>query len=99
MIVWSGWGFLAVVIAIAGAVIGQIVLGDRYGIGIGFLLAAAVNFMVGRKLNNPSNDKIVVDEQTGERIALKSRSTLFFIPMEYWSILLVGVAVISFLGK
>jgi len=98
MIVWSGWGFLAAVIAIAGAVVGQLVLGDRYGIGLGFLLAAIVNFLLGRKLNDSSKDQIVVDEKTGERMALKRRSTLFFIPMEWWSILMVGVAVISLLG-
>ena len=99
MVIWSGWGFLTVIITLGGAVIGQLFLGDRYGIGLGFLLAAIANFLAGRKLNDPSKDKIVVDEKTGERIALKRRSTLFFIPMEYWSIPVAIIAVINLIGN
>lgn len=92
MIIWSGWGFFTAILFFAGIFVGVEAFGQEYGDVIGLTLAAAINFALGRFLNNPSKDRIVLDEVSGERIALKKRSTFFFIPMEWWSVLMIVAA-------
>src|SRR3989338_7798872 len=43
-------------------------------------------FLLGRSLNGRS-EKVYLDMETAERVVLKKKHTLFFIPMEYWAIL------------
>ena len=96
MIIWTGWGFLSAVFLIAGILLGQEYLGESSGDGIGLVIAAIVNFAVARFVNNPAKDRVLVDEVSGEKIALKKRSTLFWIPMEWMSALMIVLAVVNF---
>jgi hypothetical protein len=96
MIVWTGFGFLTVIIGLIAIMLGSLAPNEDVGIAITTLIAAALNFVVGRKLNDPSRDRIVVDAKTGQPLALRSRATLFWLPMEWWSaffILMSGAAV------
>lgn len=102
LLIWSGWGLVTGAILGIGILFGIKVLGPEigleYGGALGLTLAAAVNFPIGRFLNNPNKDRIVVDEVTGERLALKKRSTLFFIPMQWWSVIALILVVINVLN-
>jgi hypothetical protein len=91
MIIWKGWGFLSVVIAaaffFAFGYLGHLIIGEsphrngvQYGAAVGLVIAAVVNWFVGRSLNR------------GNRTAganVFSRHSLFFVSMEYWSIAMV----------
>lgn len=94
MIVWSGFGFLTAVLALLGLLIGNSLPGSiPYHASIGILLGAVVNWFVGKKLNNTPG-RILVDEETGERLQYKRKHTFFWIAMEWWSIILVVLAVL-----
>lgn len=95
MVIWSGWGFITAILFVVGIFVGITVIGDEYGAVVGLVLMAIINFLIGRALNNPTKDRIVVDQDSGERIALKKRSTLFFIPMQWWSVVMIVFAVID----
>jgi len=98
MILWSGWGILTVLFALVGAALGAALhgiipaLSDHLAVGIGLLVAAVVNWLVGVRLNNRPGRELV-DPKTGGRVILKRRHTLFWVPMQYYSALLVLIAI------
>ena len=103
MVIWRGWGILTIpiVILIGGLVVAVLnnLLGGtgRYaGLALtaGLLAAAVVNWFVGRHLNRtPARE--LVDPATGERVVIRRSHDLFFVPMQWWSVLLVVAALVS----
>lgn len=99
MIIWSGWGILVVpIVAISVGVFaigtGAAGLNEVAGIIVGFLVAAPLTWLLGRKLNGPDASRTLVDPQTGGTVVLRRRHSLFFIPIQYWSIPCVILAVL-----
>ena len=45
--------------------------------------------------NTPSEDRIVIDKQTGKEFVLTERHTLFWIPIKYWTFIILGYAVVG----
>ncbi|MGA2125268.1 MAG: hypothetical protein ABSG76_03860 [Xanthobacteraceae bacterium] len=110
MIIWSGKGILVFLIAVAGLVLGtpiamlaQSLVGGgpspdappAYAIAIGLLIAAAGNFYLARWLDDPAKTRTLVDPQTNQTFVLRDRSSLMFIPVRYWTYILVGLAVLG----
>lgn len=104
MIIWRGWGVLtiAIVVLVGGLVTAISVnvlkeTGRFVGLAFtaGLVTAALVNWFVGRRLNSAPGRELV-DPATGERVVLRRSHDLFFVPMEWWSVLLLIGALISF---
>ena len=104
MIIWRGLGILVVVAVALTAVlmqlIGNVVLGDytRYSdwlFPLGLLIAAAVVWPLGRRLNGQPG-RTLVDPQTGQQVTLRREHSLFFIKMEYWSPIIAIIAIALF---
>lgn len=101
VLVWKGWGVLVMILPVLFGIIIELTLNAirveesvfEYGLVYGFSLSAIVCFLLGRKLNDPSNDKELVDPKTGETHMLKIRHTFFWIPMQWWSIAMVLLGV------
>ncbi|WP_338661478.1 hypothetical protein VQH23_14650 [Pararoseomonas sp. SCSIO 73927] len=106
MIIWRGWGILTVVIlALVGGGVtlaaGTLLESQGAHVGYGFVLglvaAAAANWVLGRRLNGrPARE--LVDARTGERVLLRTSHSLFFVPMQWWSVLMIAAAVLAFLA-
>ena len=107
MIVWSGWGFLTVLFAVSGAVLGNALkpvldrsfvhLPGSTGLAVGLLAAACVNWLVGMRLNRaPGRD--IIDAKAGQRLVFRRPNSLFWIPMQYVSVLMLIAAVLAVLG-
>jgi hypothetical protein len=100
MILWSGWGILTLLFALGGAALRGALhglvpaLSDHAAIAIGLLAGAAVNWWVGIRLNSQPGRELV-DPKTGGKVILKRRHTLFWIPMQYYSALLVLIATVA----
>ena len=104
MIVWSGLGWLSVVFAVLGVAGGVALVDSSGGLGvgltendgfaIGLAVAAVVNWLVGIGLNRRPGREMV-DAQTGERILLRRRHRLFWVPMQYWSVAMLVFAVLA----
>jgi hypothetical protein len=69
----------------------------QYGLGFSQIAAAIAIWVVGRKLNG-APDRIMVDQETGETVELKSRHSFFFIHMEYWAFGAAAIAVVFFVS-
>jgi len=95
MIVWSGKGFLTLLILILGFAISQsgyeIVSGleppqqdTDLAVACGFLIGAVGNWFFARYLDRKPK-RIVIDKQTGEEFALDEDGSLFFIGVRKWT--------------
>jgi hypothetical protein len=94
MIIWSGSGILVLLIAFLGAVLGVAIepavgLPKNVGLGLGLILAAIANWFVGQSLNSPSKARTLVDPKTGQKVIFRPRNSLFWIPMQWWSVAMV----------
>jgi hypothetical protein len=102
MVIWTGYGILTVVFVVAGLLAGDAVdlsmqgsLGGappKIGMAVAVALAAILNWVVGTRLNTDPGRELV-DAQTGQRVLLRRRHTLFWVPMQYWSLLVLVLAV------
>lgn len=100
MIIWSGWGLLAIPVGFIGIMFGVAV--DRalypgiepmpsWPLALGLLLAAAAAWWLGRRLN-AAGDQVLQDPATGALVRLRRRHSLFFIPLQWWSIAMLAFA-------
>ena len=99
MIIWKGYGFLVLVIAVViGAIVsllfGKIGSTEDMGAASGAIISAGVIWFVGNKLNDPTKDRTMIDKQTGQEVVLKPNHSLFFIKMQYWAIIVGGIGII-----
>jgi hypothetical protein len=100
MIIWQGRGGLTalfIILSMAG-VIGLINLTAWHGPDwITYfamaLPAAAANAILAAK--TPSEERVVLDKQTGQEIVLRQRHTLFWIPIKYWTFIILAYPVIG----
>jgi hypothetical protein len=108
MVIWSRWGLLVVVILVAGFVASQVfvsaVFQDQqyyqshaWPKAAGAWAAAVVLWPLGRYMNRVEHRQLW-DLHANRAVILRTGGghTLFFLPMEYWSILcvLLGVALL-----
>jgi hypothetical protein len=91
MIVWQGYGLLSLIFFVVGGASG-ILIGTKFleldgpgvlaAVAVGIVVASLVNWFVGRALNKRSDN----------RKALNGHS-MFLVPMEWWSLGMIAVAV------
>ena len=97
MIIWKGYGVMVLVYTVVGLFIGAM-LSDAaqtehaWPFAVGLFIAAAGNFYTASKLEG--NDRLVVDPETGEKLLLKRGDSLFFVPMKYWTWVMVALALL-----
>jgi len=100
MIVWSGRGYLIVLVLIVSLFGVHAIFPEEeanYAPIFAGLLSAIFSWFAGIAWNT-KNERIVSDDKTGEKIILKGGNhTLFWIPMQYWGVILtVWSIIISF---
>lgn len=98
VIIWKGWGILVVVIV--GVSIGifgslfAVFSEDEFpplGAALGFAVAAVVIYLLGQRLNAPHPG---YHPKTGEPVTYRNGHNLFFIPMQYWAFVSLGVSLL-----
>ena len=103
LFIWSGWGIVVIPVVVGTAVaVGALgglalrALGHPeltfLAISLGLFAAAAANWIVGRRLNGRPPSELI-DPATNERVLLRRRHALFWVPVQYWS---VPVAIAAF---
>lgn len=98
LIIWSGWGILAALIGVGCFVIMVsiqrvfAVKDPHVPIIVTALIAAAACWYVGRWLNHPARARILIDKATNREAGWLQRHTLFWIPLQYWALAYIAVA-------
>jgi len=102
MLIWKGYGFLVGVITFLSSLVAQLICEyytkdetyyTSHNAPLAYALVAAgiINGFLGNSLNNRKT-KTYIDKETREEIVIKNDNSFFFIPMEYWSIILIIAA-------
>jgi hypothetical protein len=101
MLIWKGLGILvpfvlgfvtfATLFAVH-AVLGEEVSSGNWAVTIGVLMSGVACWFLGRHLHDPQNGKVLIDPESGGEVLLMPTHSLFFIKVEYWGILLGGLA-------
>jgi hypothetical protein len=107
MVVWSRWGFLVILLLIPSFMIadipflvGYVVTGSIQTPGPLYVSVLCAVWgisciVIGNRINDPQKDRVVVDAQTNQKFVIRKRSTLFWIPMQYWGYIIIAAGVIS----
>ena len=100
LIVWRGYGWLVPVVVFGAFVLAQVSVDALYGDGfykantwpkhVGAVTGAILIGALGYFLNHVRR-AILVDEETGEVIGKAPSHSLFFVPVEYWSVITLVV--------
>jgi len=100
LIVWRGYGWLVPVLTFGVMILSQVGIDAVYGDGFytanawpktaAIVIAALCVGLVGIYLNHIKRGN-VVDEETGEVLGKEPSHYLFFIPVEYWAIIIPAV--------
>lgn len=107
---WSGYGFLVPLVTFVCALFTEMgveaVTHDSeyyqthgWPLGLGLLIAAAALYALSERLGRAPT-RVLVDEETGERVEMRRRHSFFFVPMKGWAVVLVVLGCIApFLPK
>ncbi len=96
MIVWSGRGFLIVLVFIAGMFLGNAIFPDNMADNVfvfAGLLTAIFSWFAGIAWNT-NNERVVTDDKTGRKMIIRGSHGLFWIPMQYWGIILTILSIV-----
>ncbi|MDJ0711802.1 MAG: hypothetical protein QNJ14_15535 [Woeseiaceae bacterium] len=101
LIVWRGFGWLVPVVVFGALILSQLSVDAVYGEGfytangwpkqLAFIVAALSVGFLGFFLNHTKR-QILFDEETGEALGKAPSHSLFFIPIEYWAIIVLALA-------
>jgi hypothetical protein len=105
MIIFTGLGFLAVLLPIfiytgTQYVVNAIMGNNMYFTEnawpkfVGVLIGGIVVWFLGKHLNK-NKAQVLIDKETGKEVVLKKTHTLFFIPMEYWGPIVILIGLIT----
>ena len=106
MIIWQGLGFLGLLIPMAffatGWTLGNKIFGSGYSATHGWpasfclLLSAALLVLLDFKL--AAKSKTLIDPVTGNAVILRKKHTLFWLPLRFIAIAVVGWAIYALLN-
>jgi hypothetical protein len=95
MIVWSGRGFLSVLILFI-AIFACISIFPESYIDLSFIvplyIAGIFSYIFGIRWNTTL--RVFIDKETGKEINFKSNNSLFWIKMEYWGLIFIALGLI-----
>jgi len=102
MIVWKGWGILALLIPLVislGISAGvdsyyedEVYKNSTWAMPMALVLSSIVVFLTGRKINNKPG-RILIDPENNQEIEIKTVHTMFWIPLQYWGVIILGISV------
>ncbi len=105
MVIFSGWGILALVLAgvipAVTAIVTSMIVGDPqyhkthgWPVAVGLWVAAVLIWVIGYRLNRIRyEDSVNPHTGVAEKLEIGGGHTLFFVPMQYWAIVWAGVGV------
>ncbi len=108
MFIAKGLGGLAFLIPVFCSITVNLVLDSWYGDGfymnstwlqpLVLILSSAMIYLAGHILNSKPG-RILIDPKTDEKIELKTTHSMFWIPMQYWAFIIIGMAILIYLSN
>ncbi|MEM1182997.1 MAG: hypothetical protein AAGM22_31940 [Acidobacteriota bacterium] len=102
MIIWTGWGILTPLIVACTMIFTQLSVEAIWGEGAyqamawaqptGAIAGGVLAFFIGSWLNRKTH--LVLNERTGDGFTVEGSHTIFWIKMEYWALLWIGLMIL-----
>lgn len=113
MMIWNGFGFLVLVITFVSSFLME--LGVEafthnefyyqehvWPLSTVFIISGILCYLVSEALEKREKQEIYIEKRTGKQVKLNRKHSFFFIPLKYWSVILVvsgfGYQVFSYMG-
>jgi hypothetical protein len=100
LIIWQGRGGVTALIMILSMIIVLVLVnvtgwhGPDWATYFAMAVpAAAANAILAA--NSPSDERVVIDKATGHEFTVSSRHTLFWIPIKYWTFIILVYPVVG----
>jgi len=96
MIVWTGRGFLSILILVLTLILCTLIIPTThadYAFISSLYIAGFFSYILGINWNNRVV-RTFIDKETGKEVAFKSHHSLFWIKMEYWGIIFISLGLI-----
>ena len=100
MIIWKGWGILALIIPLVFSWTANFVIDSMYGVGTYKnstwampLIIGLTSFpvaIIGHKVNNEPG-RILIDPSNNEKVEIKTVHSMFWIPLQYWAFVIIAL--------
>ena len=107
-LIWKGFGILTIFIVGASMIGVQATVDNIFGteywknnawpLSLSLFISGVICWFLGRYLNSRPGIT-VIDKETGEELELRKEHSFFFIPLQYWGIILGILAIIAFVTK
>ncbi|MBO7419610.1 MAG: hypothetical protein J6U06_00620 [Spirochaetaceae bacterium] len=107
-LIWKGFGILTIFIVGASMIGVQATVDNIFGteywknnawpLSLSLIISGVICWFLGRYLNSRPG-RTVIDKETGEELELRKEHSFFFIPLQYWGIILGILAIIAFVTK
>lgn len=105
--IWQGWGILVVVLYFGIGILMQNLINavfhdpeyysnNAWPIFLTAVVSGLAIWFVGLRFNGRKG-QILIDKETGHEVELKSTHTFFFIPMQYWAIIIMVLTLLAYL--
>lgn len=93
MIIWQGFGILALIIPLLTSILCAVM--GVHNPGLGAIIGAVIIGYLGYQLNNKPGRELI-DPKTNQTVILKKKHALFWIPMQYIAVFwfIIGIALI-----
>ena len=108
MVVWKGWGILGLLIPFifslsVGSAVDALLGANMYknsewAMPLVLALSAVAVYFVGNTLNKKPG-KIVIDPENNEKIELKKVHSMFWIPLQYWAVIIVAISIWMYMAN
>lgn len=108
MLIWKGWGLLAIICPLVFALLMEFCVDSALGAGfyktgswplpLAFMLSAIPVVILGQKLNKKPG-RIVIDPENNEKLELKKIHSFFWVPLQYWALVLCGLSIWIYLSN
>ncbi len=105
MIIWKGWGILALIIPLLFSWIANFIFDFMFGVdyyqnnewAIPLILglSSIPIWFIGYNLNNKPL-KVLVDPETNENIEIKNIHSMFWVPLQYWAIVIFCISALLY---
>jgi len=108
VLLWKGWGIVTPLVPLATALAVDAAVTPWFGAGyfwegdwplpVALALAALIVFVMGHKINSRPG-RILIDPLTDETVELKTVHSLYYIPMQYWGVIILLAAALMYLSN
>jgi hypothetical protein len=104
MIIWNGFGFFVFILAFGSAIgtelISEYLAGDDTFyqqhpamISVAMVFSAILTYLLNLLISR-QKAQVLIDKETGEEMILQHSQSLFFIPVKWWPVIFLLIAVI-----